>query len=158
MSTWNRTGPIVAEVDGSAENLRVVDYAVDEALRCGADLALVAPYSVRGTYTPMMPGYAPKSTGELADEALRRAVAHVRHRYGYGVELVAVTGEGTRSRVLGHAAKDARMLVVGRSRARGPQRLMNTHGQLVLAARSGCPVVVVPLSWKPSLADRKVAV
>ncbi|MFK4084833.1 universal stress protein [Kribbella sp. NPDC020789] len=158
MSTWNRTGPIVVEVDGSAENLRVVDYAVDEALRCGADLALVAPYSVRGSYTPMMPAYSPKSTAELADDALRAAVAHIRHRYGYGVELVAVTGEGSRARVLAHAAKDGRMLVVGRSRSRGPQRLMNTHQHLALAARAGCPVVVVPLTWKPSLTDRKVAV
>ncbi|MFF1819308.1 universal stress protein [Kribbella sp. NPDC058245] len=158
MSTWNRTGPIVVEVDGSGENLRVVDYAVDEALRSGADLALVAPYSVRGSYSPMLPAYSPKSTGELADDAVRRAVAHIRHRYGYGVELVAVTSEGSRPKILAHAAKDARMLVVGRSRSRGPQRLMNTNGHLMLAARSGCPVVVVPMSWKPSLSDRKIAV
>ena len=158
MSTWTRTGPVVVEVDGSAENLRVADYAAGEALRSGAELVLVAPYSAHGSFSPMMPGYAPKAPAELADDALRRAVAHLRHRDGYALEVVAITGEGSRVRVLAHAARNARMLVVGRARTRGPQRLVNTHADLTLAGRAGCPVVVVPLSWKPSLVDRKVAV
>ncbi|TCC54284.1 universal stress protein [Kribbella pittospori] len=158
MSTWNRTGPVVVEVDGSAENLRIVDYASAEALRCGAELVLIAPYSAHGSFSPMMPGYAPKSPAGQADDALRRAVAHVRHRQGYAMDMAAVTGEGSRVRVLAHAARDARMLVVGRSRSRGPQRLMHTHTTLTLASRAGCPVVVVPASWKPCLLDRKVAV
>jgi hypothetical protein len=82
----------------------------------------------------------------------------VRHRDGYATELAAVTEEGSRLRVLAHAARTARMLVVGRSRSRGPQRLVHTQGNLTLAGRAGCPVIVVPLSWKPSLHDRKVAV
>jgi nucleotide-binding universal stress UspA family protein len=158
MKTWNRTGPVVVEVDGSAENLRVVDYATAEALRCGAELVLVAPYSLHGSFSPMMPAYSPKAPSELADDALRVAVAHLRHRNGYALQLVAVTEEGTRVRVLAHAARNARMLVIGRSRGRGPQRLVNTHTNLTLASRAGCPVVVVPASWKPSLLDRKVAV
>lgn len=158
MSDWNRTGPVVVEVDGSAENVRVVDYASAEALRTGAELVLVAPYSAHGSYSPMMPGYAPKPPAEAADAAVRAAVAHVRHRDGYATELVALTEEGSRLRVLATAARKARMLVVGRSRSRGPQRLVHTQANLTLAARAGCPVVVVPLSWKPSLVDRKVAV
>lgn len=158
MSTWTRTGPVVVEVDGSAENLRIVDYAAAEALRSGAELVLVAPYSAHGSFTPMLPGYAPKAPAEVADAALRAAVAHVRHRDGYAMELAAVAGEGSRMRVLAHAAQKARMLVVGRARSRGPQRLINTHASLTLASRAGCPVVVVPASWKPSLVDRKVAV
>jgi nucleotide-binding universal stress UspA family protein len=158
MSTWNRTGPVVVEVDGSAENLRVVDYASAEALRAGAELVLVAPYSAHSSFSPMMPGYAPKPSAELADDALRAAVAHVRHRDGYATELAAVASEGSRVRVLAHAARNARMLVVGRSRNRGAQRLVSTHASLTLASRAGCPVVVVPATWKPSLVDRKVAV
>jgi hypothetical protein len=148
----------VVEVDGSGENLGIVDYAAAEALRSDAELVLVAPYSAHGSFSPMLPGYAPKAPAELADEALRRAVAHLRHRDGYAVQLVAVTGEGSRVRVLAHAARNARMLVIGRARTRGPQRLVNTHADLTMAGRAGCPVVVVPLSWKPSLLDRKVAV
>ncbi|HZX04654.1 universal stress protein [Kribbella sp.] len=158
MSDWNRTGPVVVEVDGSAENHRVVDYASAEALRVGAELVLVAPYPAHGSYSPMMPGYAPRSPAERADDAVRAAVAHVRHRDGYATALVAVTEEGSRLRALAHAARKARMLVVGRSRSRGPQRLVHTQTNLTLAARAGCPVVVVPLSWKPGVLDRKVAV
>ncbi|MFF0268207.1 universal stress protein [Kribbella sp. NPDC004536] len=158
MSIWNRIGPVVVEVDGSAENLRVVDYACAEALRAGTELVLVAPYSAHAPYSPMTPGSTPKPPAELADAAVRAAVAHVRHREGYATELIAVTEEGSRQRVLAHAARKARMLVVGRSRSRGPQRLVHTQGNLTLASRAGCPVVVVPLTWKPSLLDRKVAV
>src|SRR5690349_21557276 len=55
MGDWNRTGPVVVEVDGSAENRRVVDYASAEALRVGAELVLVAPYSAHGSSSPAMP-------------------------------------------------------------------------------------------------------
>jgi nucleotide-binding universal stress UspA family protein len=158
MSTWIRTGPVVVEVDGSAENRRIVDYAAAEALRCGAELVLVAPYPAHGSFSPMTPAYTPKTPAELADDALRAAVAHVRHRDGYAVELAAIAGEGSRTRVLAHAARNARMLVVGRSRGRGPQRLVNTHTSLTMASRAGCPVVVVPATWTPSLLDRRVAV
>ncbi|GAA3114048.1 nucleotide-binding universal stress UspA family protein [Kribbella aluminosa] len=158
MSTWTRTGPVVVEVDGRAENLRVVDYAAAEALRRGAELVLVAPYSAHSSFSPMTLGYTPKPPAELADATLRAAAAHVRHRDGYALQLAAVAGEGSRTRVLAHAARNARMLIVGRSRGRGPQQLLNTHTNLTLASRAGCPVVVVPASWKPSLQDRKVAV
>ncbi|HET6741771.1 MAG TPA: universal stress protein [Kribbella sp.] len=158
MAGWNRTGSVVVEVDGSAENLRVVDYAATEALRFGTELVLVAPYLAHSSFNPMTPGYVPKPPADLADAALRAAVAHVRHLNGYALELAALAGEGSRARVLAHAARKARMLIVGRSRSRGPQRLMHTQANLTLAARAGCPLVVVPLSWKPSLLDRKVAV
>lgn len=158
MSDWNRTGPVVVEVDGSAENLRIVDYASAEALRAGAELVLIAPYSAHGSFSPMMPGYLPKSPAELADDAVRAAVAHVRHHDGYATELAALTAEGSRVQVLTHAAQNARLLVVRRSPHRGAQRLVHTQANLSLAARAGCPVVVVPTSWKPSLLDRKVAV
>ncbi len=41
---WERTGPVVVEVDGSAEGLRVIDYACTEAIRAGVGLVLVAPH------------------------------------------------------------------------------------------------------------------
>ncbi|MEI8406577.1 MULTISPECIES: universal stress protein [unclassified Kribbella] len=158
MSTWARTGPIAVEVDGTAEGLRVVDYACMEALRIGAELILAAPYHAHAAYSPMQLGELPKPPAELADASLRGAVAHIRHRYGYGLQLNAVSQEGSRLRVLPRIARHARMLVVGRTRARGPQRLLAAQGNLFLAGRTGCPVIVVPLSWRPSAADRKVAV
>ena len=68
MSTWTRTGPVVVEVDGSAENLRIVDYASGEALRSGAELVLVAPYSVRPSSGA--PVSAPIRWEELDDPAI----------------------------------------------------------------------------------------
>jgi nucleotide-binding universal stress UspA family protein len=170
MNTWARTGPIAVEVDGTAEGIRVVDYACMQALRSGAELILAAPYGAHAAYLPESPtryhrqrpgqehSEQLKSPAELADDSLRDAVAHIRHRYGYGLQLNAVSKEGSRLRILPAIARHARMLVVGRSPSRGPHRLVAAQGNLFLAGRTGCPVVVVPLSWKPSAVDRKVAV
>jgi nucleotide-binding universal stress UspA family protein len=158
MGTWARTGPVVVEVDGSAEGLRVVDYACLEATRSGAELVLAAPYPAHSSFSPMTPGYLPKPPAGVADDDLRAAVMHVRRQVGYRVTLNAVSMEGSRLKVLPEAARHARLLVVGRSRARGPHRLVAAQGNLLLAARTGCPLVVVPMSWKPSAADRDVAV
>jgi nucleotide-binding universal stress UspA family protein len=166
MDTWARTGPIAVEVDGTAEGIRVVDYACMQALRSGAELILVAPYGAHAASPPTTPRQQhserhdqhPKSRAELAEDSLREAVAHIRHRYGYGLQLNAVSKEGSRLRILPMIARHARMLVVGRSRSRGPHRLVAAQGNVFLAGRTGCPVVVVPLSWKPSAVDRKIAV
>ncbi len=158
MNSWVRSGPVVVEVDGTAEGLRVVDYACVEALRSSADLVLAASFRAHGTLFPTRPGDVPKPPGELADAALRVAVAHVRHRYGYGLQVEAVSKEGSRARVLAEIARHARMLIIGRTPKRGPQRLVAAQTNLNLAARVGCPVLVVPLSWRPSQVDRKVAV
>jgi len=158
MGTWARTGPVVVEVDGSAEGFHVIDYACLEAARSGAELVLVAPYQAHSSYNQMTSGYQPKPPAELADAALRAAVAHVRHHYGYELQVTAVSEEGARLKVLPQAARHARLLVVGRTRTRGPHRLVAAQGNIYLTARTGCPVIVVPLNWRPSLIDRKVAV
>ena len=133
MGTWARTGPVVVEVDGTAEGLHVVDYAAHEAIRTGARLVLAA------------------SVDTSVD-----AIAHVRQRFGYRLAVRVVSERGSRLKVLAQAARQARLLVVGRSRTRGPQRLVAAQTNLFLAARAGCPVVVVPLTWRPSADDRKV--
>ena len=158
MNSWVRSGPVVVEVDGTAEGMRVVDYACLEALRSGTELVLVASYRAYSTVAPERPGDQPKAPGELVDGWLRDAVGHVRHRYGQGLRIEAVSQEGSRPRVLAEAARPARMLVVGRRPNRGPERLVAAQANLSLAQRVGCPVLVVPLSWRPSATDRRVAV
>jgi hypothetical protein len=158
MNSWVRSGPVVVEVDGTAEGMRVVDYACLQALRSDTDLILVASYRADSTLAPERPGDQPKAPGELVDGWLRAAVGHVRNRYGEGLRTEAVSQQGSRPRVLAEAARPARMLIVGRKPNRGPQRLMAAQANLSLAARVGCPVVVVPLSWRPSATDRRVAV
>ena len=109
--------------------------AAHEAIRTGARLVLAASV-----------------------DASVDAMAHVRQRFGYRLAVRVVSERGSRLKVLAQAARQARLLVVGRSRTRGPQRLVAAQTNLNLAARVGCPVVVVPLSWRPSQLDRKVAV
>jgi nucleotide-binding universal stress UspA family protein len=142
---------VVVEVDGSPEGRRVVEYACREAMRSGGDLLLAAPYqpyslsSVRGER---------QSPADL----LRTAVAQVRYLAGPAINVDAVAVEGSRLTALAKAARQARMLVVGRTPIRSPQRLVAAHGDIFLTARTGCPVVVVPASWRSSELDRHVAV
>ena len=87
MGTWARTGPVVVELDGSAEALHVVDYAALEAIRSGAELVIAAPYQAHSSFNAMAAGDQPKPPAEFADASLRVAVAHVRHHYGYGLAV-----------------------------------------------------------------------
>ncbi len=127
MGSWARTRPVVVEVDGTAEGLHVVDDAAHEAIRTGARLVLAASV-----------------------DASVDAMAHVRQRFGYRLAVRVVSERGSRLKVLAQAARQARLLVVGRSRTRGPHRLVAAQANIFLAAQAGCPVVVVPLTWRPS--------
>lgn len=158
MGTWARTGPVVVEVDGTAEGFHVVDYAAREAIRTGAKLVLAARCQAQSSYHATAPSYLPKPSDELADSDLRIAMAHVRQQFGHRLAVRMVSEPGSRLKVLAQAAREARLLVVGRSRTRGPHRLVAAQGNIFLAAQAGCPVVVVPLTWRPSADDRRVAV
>ncbi|WP_112239286.1 hypothetical protein [Kribbella monticola] len=94
-----------------------VDYACLEAVRSGAELVLVAPYQAHSSYNPMTPGYQPKPPAEMADAALRAAVAHIRHHYGYTLQITAVSEQGARLKVL--PAGGGRVRLPGGRRSRG---------------------------------------
>jgi Universal stress protein family len=141
--------PVLVEVDGTADGLHVVDFATQEALRCGADLVLVRPYRDW------------QGNGRRRDEAgreLRAALAHVRRQVGYRVTARTVAREGSRRDVMAQLSRTAQLLVVARQRVRGPQRLVAAQNDLVLASRSRSPVVVVPRTWKPDSGRTAVAV
>jgi nucleotide-binding universal stress UspA family protein len=142
---------VVVEVDGTADGRRVVEYACREAMRSGGDLLLAAPYQSYSLSS--VPG-ARLSPADV----LRTAVAQVRYLAGAGLEVDAVAVEGSRLKALAKAARNARLLVVGRTPIRSPQRLVTAHGDIFLTARTGCPVVVVPAPWRSSELDRHVAV
>ncbi|TDD60658.1 universal stress protein [Kribbella antibiotica] len=147
-------GPVVVEVDGSAEGLRVLDYACTEAIRDEADLVLVAAHRESRAATSR----EPQPSAERADEFLRIATAHVRRQIGEAVEVRAVCAAGTRMKVLSATARGARTLVIGRPRHRGPERLIAARSNLLLARRTDCPLIVVPGSWKVAPSQRDVAV
>ena len=54
----------------------------------------------------------------MAEADLQAAVEHVRRQAGSGVTVTTAAREGSRLRVLALAARDARLLVLGRQRAR----------------------------------------
>lgn len=145
--------PVVVEVDGSADDLHVVDYATQEAQRSGTGLVLARAYRGYGT--------SPRETSWSRDQAgrdLRTALGHVRRQVGFRIPVDTVAREGTRHEVLAQLSRTARLVVVPRGRARGPQRLVAAHGDLVLASATWCPLVVVPRTWKPTSAQTAVAV
>ncbi|WP_405059974.1 universal stress protein [Kribbella sp. NBC_01505] len=143
-------GPVVVEVDGSAEGLRVIDYACTEAIRDDADLILVAAHgSTGGEY---------RLSAERADESLRTAVAHVRRQIGDALKVTLLCRAGARMKVLPASAGGARALIIGRPRHRGPERLIAARNNLQLARRIDCPLIVVPGSWKSAPSQRDVAV
>jgi hypothetical protein len=150
-------GCVVVEIDGSADGLRVVDYAARQALRTGSDLLLVRPYRTFGTYSAGARFHPPCQRDEAGGQ-LRQALAHVRRQIGHGQVVDAVAREGHRIDVLAQFGQRARMLVVPRQRVRGRDRLVAAQADIALAARSAAPVIVVPRTWKPSSADHSVTV
>jgi len=155
MNVWRRSGPVVVEVDGSAAGRRVLDYASQEALRAGADLVLVAPYHNHPAHSPIVPLRSPSTD---AEEVLRDAAAQVKRLRNSDLVVRTISAEGSRLKVLQNAADDARVLVVGRHHDSEAPDLISAQGNLALAGRATCPVIVVPSNWKPSPAERSIIV
>ncbi|TDU87909.1 universal stress protein family protein [Kribbella voronezhensis] len=158
MSSWTRTGPVVVEVDGSADGLRVVGYAGEVAVRAGAELVLVAAYHGYSSYSAMVPVYAPQVPADGAEEMLGEAVGFVRRQFGEELKVSTVAREGSRLKVLQRAARDARVVVVAREHASGPAGIVSAQGNLAVAGRAGCPVIVVAPGWRPAAAEYGVVV
>jgi nucleotide-binding universal stress UspA family protein len=158
MNSWTRTGPVVVEVDGSSDGLRVVDYAAQDALHAGADLVLVAPFYNHGSYPPMTPLHQQASPSEDAAATLRDAADQVKRRHGRDLVVKNIAMEGSRLKVLRTAAREARVLVVGRDHDNGPAGLISAQGNLALAGHLRCPVIVVPTAWRPNPAEHSIAV
>lgn len=133
--------PVIAAVDGSADSLRALDWALDAARRRAAPLRVVhvRQYAAWGQ-ADVLVAAPPEAEGDpVLDE--------VRARIGGGagepaVEYIAV--EGVPGAVLPELGTDAQLLVLG-SRGRGgfASLLLGSNG-LAAARDAECPVVVVP--------------
>ncbi len=154
MNSWRTRGPVVAEVDGSADGLRVVDYASQAALQAGTELVIVAPYARHTPHTSVIGGSASKA----AEQLLQDAVTHAKRRHGRELVVRTVSIEGSRLKVLQSATRDASVLVVARSSDSAPAGVISTQGNLALAGRIGRPLIVVPTSWRSVRARRSIAV
>ncbi|MES9524431.1 universal stress protein [Streptomyces capoamus] len=135
------TAPVIAAVDGSADSLRALDWAVDAARRRGAPLHVVhvRQYAAWGQADVLVAG-PPEAEGDPVLDEVRTRLAD---RAGApATEYLAL--EGVPGAVLPELGADAELLVLG-SRGRGgfASLLLGSNG-LAAARDAQCPVVVVP--------------
>jgi nucleotide-binding universal stress UspA family protein len=136
---------IVVGVDGSEGSLRALRWAADEARRRSAELDVVLAWHLphTGVYRQVV-GYLDLGLFEKEAQAiLDRATAEAKAT-GVGLVESIFVHDGSPSRALREAARDADLVVVG-SRGRGgfAGLLLGSVSQQV-AVHAPCPVVIVP--------------
>ncbi|MHC5905755.1 universal stress protein [Streptomyces sp. S6] len=137
------TPPVVVGVDGSESALRAVDLAADEAALRGVPLRVVyASLWERYEGSSLAPGHGKPAERLGAEDVLRTAEhrANLR-RPGVAVALDVLPEEPEYALV--REGREACLLVLG-TRGRGAlAELLLGSVSLAVAARAGCPVIVV---------------
>jgi len=139
--------PVVVGVDGGPGSEGALRYAVREAQRTGTTLRAVHVIPSYVPVSPMMPA--------LADEIARAGEEILDHARLRLAELAPSLDVETRSltgpRISGlvDAARNARVLVIGRETRNALERLMGAGTTAAVAAHATVPVVVVPQEWTP---------
>lgn len=141
------TGPVVVGVDGSVTGERALDWAADEARRCGRTLRVLHAY---GWPLPDLPVSADRyraprpgmSDGELARDVAERHAARAR-RAASGLTVETVVSGDLPGPALVTASLDAAVVVVGSRGLGGVTELLlgSVSSQVVMHAHA--PVVVV---------------
>ncbi|MCL2455069.1 MAG: universal stress protein [Micrococcales bacterium] len=137
---------IVVGVDGSAQSLRALDWAMQEAVARERELVLVCAYTVPAfSATTLDGGFAALNDAAIRAGAEQVLVASAVHAETAGVTVSTELAVGDASGVLVAASKTADLVVVG-SRGRGgfAGRLLGAVSS-ALPAHASCPTVVVPL-------------
>ncbi|WP_030548271.1 universal stress protein [Streptomyces albus] len=135
--------PVVVGVDGSEHSLAALDWAVDEAARHGTALRIVHA-SLWGEYEG---SESPAGTARFAEplpvEKILGAAEERARKRNPRLEVTAEAVSEDPAAALVRAGERASLLVTG-SRGRGAigGLLLGSVG-LAVAARAGCPVVVV---------------
>lgn len=148
---------VVVGVDGSGAGLRAARFAAHEARRLGTGLSIVhvtPTYTVTGPALPIVPDLSLREyAGTVLDEALAAAKAAEPQ-----VEADTVHFTGSRVSGLVETARDAALLVVGSEHRSLGERIWTGATLTGVAARSKCPVAVVPASWDPEKRTGRVLV
>ncbi|MYW45727.1 universal stress protein [Streptomyces sp. SID161] len=133
--------PVIAAVDGSADSLRALDWALDAARRRAAPLRVVhvRQYAAWGQ-ADVLVAAPPEAEGDPVLDDVRTRIEGGPGRPA--VEYIAL--EGVPGAVLPELGSEAQLLVLG-SRGRGgfASLLLGSNG-LAAARDAECPVVVVP--------------
>ena len=146
--------PIVVGVDGSEASSAALRYGAHEARRQGTGMHLV---HVVPDYMPMSP-MLPLPPSELHDKG--RQILHgatlQAHELLASEDVSASLLSGARITSLVHAARDARLLVLGAQRHAVMERVLTGSVLAGVASLATCPVVAVPADWTPTQQHRTV--
>lgn len=145
---------IVVGVDGSQDGLRAVEYAVRTALARNARqpghtrvhlVHAVDDAILAGTWGLVQDVASLEQAGrELLDEAM----AHAR-QLGMDDNISDEIVVGNPTSCLARASEDADLVVVGRRRLRGLERMFVGSTSASLVSVSGCPVIVISAAANP---------
>jgi nucleotide-binding universal stress UspA family protein len=141
----SRTGDVVVGVDGSAESLRALAFAVEEASLRKVGVTAVRAYQVPRSDEPgdMLPlVYSPADLAD--DEALQLAEAVAGWRGEYSdVEIRELVLREGASRALVRASEHAALIVVGSRGAGGFAGLLLGSVSQAVLHHASCPVAII---------------
>jgi nucleotide-binding universal stress UspA family protein len=152
MGTSNhRMRTVVVGIDGTADGMRALRFAVEEAGRPDACLRIVHVQleGYPGSPSPSMPALPESSWHEIAAGLVKEAEEEAR-RFGYtDPHLETVLASGTRRHGLLEQLHDADCLVLG-TRTAPLEHLVAGSTTTSLAAHADVPVIAVPHTWDPA--------
>ena len=141
--------PIVVGVDGSADGLRAVAFAVRVAAPMGLRLHLV--HSVDDAVLAGAWGvvYDPTSLQQVGKDVVQQAAQHAE-QLGMPRELIdAEVVLGNAAAVLSALSEQASLVVIGRRAVGGLERMFVGSTSVSVAATAKCPVIVISAAANP---------
>lgn len=145
--------PVVVGHDGTDASHGALHFAVTEARRDGVPLRIVHAMPLPASAFLDSPVLVEELDAER--ERIESELRAVATRAAGDVEVQVVTCHGTPASVLLATAEDARILVIGRERRTGLQRLIGGATAEAVAAHAASPVVVVPENWRSDRPARR---
>ena len=139
--------PIVVGVDGSPDSLRALRFAVAEAQRSDSELWLVNALHEIVPFAPMWPALTSETLTDVGRNVVNDARTIVEEVSHGSVKSRQLTAAGPAVQVLGSAAEQAQLVVLGHRSAGAMERLFTGSTTFGVVARAACPVVSVPSEW-----------
>ncbi len=142
---------VVVGVDGSPEALVAARYAVAQAVRRHLDVLLVYGYPL-----PLMDGPVTAGVVDSLLDAGRSVLADAVAALDVppGVTVRTQVAETLPAVLMQRLSRSAQLMVVGQHATAWYDRLGRGSVASPLVHHSGCPVVVVPPSWRQGRRDR----
>lgn len=150
MGTDDSEGWILVGVDGSADGLRAVLYAMREARVLGASLLLVHVVDERAMAAGLWELVADSKTLKRTGLGHLQEAEELLSREGFPSERVrSEVILGNPADELARLSADARLTVVGRRALSGLERMFVGSTSVGVAARAKCPVIVISAASTP---------